>query len=183
MTATAPQKRRKLPAETWQGLRLAYIAGGGLRQLARAANVSEGTLLARAAREKWSQQRDEAIQRAKGSTGQSDDATARQQQSIAVITRESLMDVHLANMLSVSHRLSHHANALPTDEAFESIRHIDCVDKLTRRQLGLDSKASPIQIGIFGNSWGEWPEPEPSQCEVLPDIAKEYSGANLRTAC
>lgn len=151
--APAPPKRRKLPESTWQGVRLAFIAGGGLRQLAREANISEGTLLARAAREKWSQQRDEAARRAKGGNGESEEAAERQQQSLAIITRETLMDLHLNNMLSVSHKLSNHANGLPTAELFQEVRKVDVADRIARRQLGLDKDKEPlVQLNMFGSN-------------------------------
>jgi len=43
----------KISAETWAGLRLGYLSGHGLRELARAAGIREGTVTARACRENW----------------------------------------------------------------------------------------------------------------------------------
>ena len=44
----------RISAKTWDGIRLGYLAGHGLRELARAAGLKESTVTARASREKWS---------------------------------------------------------------------------------------------------------------------------------
>ncbi len=45
-----------LPNGTWQQIKAGYAAGIGLREIARNMNVPEGTVLARAKREGWTQQ-------------------------------------------------------------------------------------------------------------------------------
>jgi IS30 family transposase len=45
-----------LPNGTWQQIKAGYAAGIGLREIAREMNVPEGTVLARAKRERWTQQ-------------------------------------------------------------------------------------------------------------------------------
>ncbi|MEI8310928.1 MAG: hypothetical protein WCH98_09245 [Verrucomicrobiota bacterium] len=44
----------RISAKTWDGIRLGYLAGHGLRELARAAGLKESSVTARASREKWS---------------------------------------------------------------------------------------------------------------------------------
>ena len=46
----------RIPASTWAEIRTAYASGIGLRQLARNMGIPEGTVLARAKREGWTQQ-------------------------------------------------------------------------------------------------------------------------------
>ena len=46
-------KMTRIPQSTWDGLRLGYLAGHGLRELARAAGIKPGTVTARACRENW----------------------------------------------------------------------------------------------------------------------------------
>lgn len=53
--------RLRLSKSTWAGLRTAYAAGCGLRELARNAAIPEATVLSRARREGWSA----GLQRAK----------------------------------------------------------------------------------------------------------------------
>ena len=46
----------RVSKDTWQQIRAAYAAGIGLREIARKMSVPEGTVLARAKREGWTQQ-------------------------------------------------------------------------------------------------------------------------------
>jgi len=46
----------RLSKDRWQQIKAAYAAGIGLREIARNMNVPEGTALARAKREGWTQQ-------------------------------------------------------------------------------------------------------------------------------
>ena len=46
----------RLPKDTWDQIKAGYAAGIGLREIARKMNVPEGTVLARAKREGWTQQ-------------------------------------------------------------------------------------------------------------------------------
>ena len=57
--------RRRISGETWDQLKLSYIAGAGLREIARKMNIPEGTVLAHAKRKGWTQQIEAAKQEAK----------------------------------------------------------------------------------------------------------------------
>ena len=48
--------KRIITKSTWAEIRTAYASGIGLREIARNLNVPEGTVLARAKREGWTQQ-------------------------------------------------------------------------------------------------------------------------------
>jgi uncharacterized protein YjcR len=48
--------RSSISMQVWQQIKTAYAAGIGLREIARKMNVPEGTVLARAKREGWTQQ-------------------------------------------------------------------------------------------------------------------------------
>ena len=48
--------RRKITNETWEQIKTAYVAGIGLREIARKMDIPEGTVLARAKRHGWTQQ-------------------------------------------------------------------------------------------------------------------------------
>jgi len=48
--------RRKITNETCEEIKTAYVAGIGLRELARKMNIPEGTVLAHAKRHGWTQQ-------------------------------------------------------------------------------------------------------------------------------
>jgi hypothetical protein len=55
----------RISKETWEQLKISYIAGAGLRELARKMNIPEGTVLAHAKRNGWTQQIEAAKQQAK----------------------------------------------------------------------------------------------------------------------
>ena len=48
--------RSRVSADVWQQVKTAYASGIGLREVARNMSIPEGTVLARAKREGWTQQ-------------------------------------------------------------------------------------------------------------------------------
>jgi hypothetical protein len=76
--------RSRISSERWEQIKVAYVSGIGLREIARKINVPEGTVLAHAKRHGWTQQ----IQVATGL--QSDAITPMQSvsQSLAAILSE-----------------------------------------------------------------------------------------------
>lgn len=80
--------RRKITDEIWEQIKVAYISGISLRELARKVDIPEGTVLAHAKRHGWTQQ----IQAATGQLAvmQSDAITPVQSvpQSLAAILAE-----------------------------------------------------------------------------------------------
>src|SRR5215469_10353850 len=76
--------RRKITEETWEQIKTAYVAGIGLREIARKMEIPEGTILSHAKRHGWTQQ----IQAATGqlTVMQSDAITPMQ--SVAAILSE-----------------------------------------------------------------------------------------------
>jgi hypothetical protein len=142
------QKRSRITNAAWRELQSAFFVGGELRALAREAGISENTVLHKAMREGWTEQRRQALAklrqtrqetRGSGSSGEPN-------QSLA-ITREGLLERHLFNMLAVSGRVSDYAADLPAQTAFTAVRHIDVADRLARRQLGLD-REDKISVNI-----------------------------------
>lgn len=143
----------KLSAGAWQDMKAAYLVGGGLRALAREAGIPENTILVRAHREKWSEQRQAALARI---------MPQRAHEESLEISQGRLLERHLLNMLAVSQRLSDYASGLPDGVAFDGIAKIDTMDRLARRQLGLDKPEAAVQI----NLWGRGATVAPSIIEV-----------------
>ena len=56
--------QRRISSETWEQLKISYVAGAGLREIARRMNIPEGTVLAHAKRNGWTQQIELAKQEA-----------------------------------------------------------------------------------------------------------------------
>jgi hypothetical protein len=147
-------KRSRLTDATWRELKAAYFVGGELRALAREAGISENTVLHKAMRDGWTEQRRQALEKARQTrqeliVGESEGEPI---QSLT-ISREGLLERHTANMMAISSRLSDYAAGLPSQTAFAAVRQIDVADRLTRRQLGLDQPGG-VQINFAQAFWG-----------------------------
>ncbi len=142
-TKTKRPSPRKLSDAAWNDVRSAYLCGGTLRGLAREAGISENTILVRAHREKWSQQRQAALAKI---------LPQKSHEESLGISHGRLMERHLLNMMAVSERLSDFANALPVEMAWEGVSKIDTMDRFTRRQLGLDKPEPVVSVNLFGGS-------------------------------
>ncbi len=154
MRKKAPVKRRTLSEATWQDIKAAWLLGGTLRGLAREAGISENTILVRAHRERWSEQRQAALARI---------MPQRAHEESLEISQGRLLESHLLNMLAVSQRLSNYVTALPDGLAFDGIAKIDTMDRLARRQLGLDRKEPSVLVNLWSNGGAS---PAPSIIEM-----------------
>jgi hypothetical protein len=149
------QTRQRISEETWRDVKRAFLVGGELRDLARKLKLNENTVLARAARERWTEQRNGAVAKVRGGAGSVSESTQELSEQSLAISRKQLLDEHLCSMLFLSQRLSRHAANLPTEEAFDRIRNVDAMDKLTRRQLGLDGPSSAaVNVCVSVGPWG-----------------------------
>lgn len=135
---------RTITAGTWAELRAAYLAGGGLRSLARRAGIAEGTVLARAQREGWSQQKREALSRA-GIKGGQDRAVS---QSIAIEAADRAQ-AHLARMGGLVEVLGQHAETLAPGMLFEQVGKLDTFDRIARRNFGLEAPQQGATINVL----------------------------------
>ena len=135
---------RTIKAGTWAELRAAYLAGAGLRSLARRAGIAEGTVLARAQREGWSQQKREALSRA-GITGGQDRAVS---QSIAIEAADRAQ-AHLAHMGALVEALGQHADTLAPSMLFEQVGKLDTFDRIARRNFGLETPQQGNVINVL----------------------------------
>ncbi|MGC1324049.1 MAG: hypothetical protein WA849_17865 [Candidatus Udaeobacter sp.] len=71
---------KRIPPDTWQQIRTAYASGIGLREIARNMGIPEGTVLARAKREAWTQQ----IQSAKALVKREDAPVVTATEAVAI---------------------------------------------------------------------------------------------------
>jgi len=71
--------RRKITNERWEQIKTAFASGIGLREIARNMNIPEGTVLAHAKRESWTQQ----IQSAKALAKREDALDATPAEAVA----------------------------------------------------------------------------------------------------
>ena len=95
-----PLVRQTIPKSTWAEIHTAYASGIGLREIARNMNMPEGTVLARAKREGWTQQ----VKSAKALTKREDaPLTVTPVQAVAA-SMQRRGERHVERMAGVSER-------------------------------------------------------------------------------
>jgi hypothetical protein len=129
----------RLSKDTWDQIKAGYAAGIGLRELARKMNVAEGTVLARAKREGWTQQIEAARQAA--ALTQSNAITPLQ--SIAAVMQER-GERYRERIAGVSERVVGHIESMCPDEILTRSAQFEKIDSIARRTFGL-SDAAPAQ--------------------------------------
>jgi hypothetical protein len=137
--------RSRISADTWEQIKTAYAAGIGLRETARNMGIPAGTVLARAKREGWTQK----IQHTKAlvpSDLQSDAITPMQ--SAAVSMRERALR-HVDRMAGVTEKVLPHLEAMPPDSILHRVDQVEKLDRIARRNYGLDStSAQPAILNV-----------------------------------
>src|SRR6266550_2705138 len=98
--------RRIITNATWAEIRTAYASGIGLREIARNMNISPGTVLARAKREGWTKQ----IQEAKAVAPVQSNAITPMQSVAASLEQRGKR--HLQRMAGVSERAVDHMETM-----------------------------------------------------------------------
>ena len=129
----------RLSNDTWQQIKAGYAAGIGLREIARNMNVTEGTVLARANREGWTQQ----IAAAKQAVAltQSNASTPTPMQSIAAVMQER-GERYRDRIAGVSERVVGHIEAMCPDEILTRSAQFEKIDTIARRTFGLNEAPS-----------------------------------------
>jgi hypothetical protein len=125
--------RRKITNETWEQIKTAYASGVGLREIARNMNISEGTVLARAKREGWTRE----IQNAKALVKREDAAPAATPIEAVAISMQQRGERHVERMADVSERGVDHIETMDGPEILNSVDQIEKLDKVARRTFGL----------------------------------------------
>ena len=126
--------RRSISTEVWQQIKAGYAAGIGLREIARNMNVPEGTVLARAKREGWTQQ----IESAKHAVALTQSNAIMPLQSIAAVMQER-GERYRERMADVSEKVAGHLETMEADEILSRSSQVEKIDTVARRTFGLDS--------------------------------------------
>jgi hypothetical protein len=92
--------RRTITNEIWEQIKTAYASGLGLRRFARNTGIPEGTVLARAKREGWTQQ----IQNAKTLVKHEDSALAVSPSEAVAMSMQRRGERHVERIAGVSER-------------------------------------------------------------------------------
>jgi hypothetical protein len=138
--------RRMITRATWAEIRTAYASGIGLREIARNMNISEGTVLARAKREGWTRE----IQNAKALVKREDSALAVTPVEAVAATLAERGQRHLRRMAGVSEKAVDHIETMDGPEILNSVDQIEKLDKVARRTFRLDD--NPLPAGFTLNT-------------------------------
>jgi hypothetical protein len=125
--------RRTITNATWAEIRTAYASGIGLREIARNMGLPEGTVLARAKREGWTRE----IQSAKA-LSKREDASEVSPVKAAAISMQQRGQRHVERMAGISERCVDHIETMQGPEILKSVDRIEKLDKIARRNFGLD---------------------------------------------
>ena len=149
---------RCISASTWAEIRTAYASGIGLREIARNMGIPAGTVLARSKREGWTQQIAQAklIERPElaRDLAKPDAINAITPMQSAAITLQDRGQRYAERMAGVSERVLPHLESLPPGEILERARNVEQLDRVARRNFGLDSQppgGSPVNLAILTN--------------------------------
>lgn len=143
---------RRIPNSTWAEIRTACASGIGLRELARNMSIPAGTVLARAKREAWTRQ----IQQAKALARPAEQSVAigaSVMQSVALSMAERGQR-HIERMANLADGVMPHLQTLKPDEVLDRVEDIDRLDKLARRTYGLTDGAGPTAVLVNVNLLG-----------------------------
>jgi hypothetical protein len=139
--------RSRISADIWQQIKTAYASGISLREIARNMNIPAGTVLARAKREGWTRQ----IQNAKALVKREDSAPAVTATEAVAITMQQRGERHLGRMAGVSERGVDHVETMQGSEILARVDQIEKLDKVARRTFGLsdgDSDGNNLMVNI-----------------------------------
>jgi hypothetical protein len=126
-----------ISTEVWQQIKAGYAAGIGLREIARKMNVPEGTVLARAKREGWTQQ----IAAAKQAVVLTQSNAITPLQSIAAVMQER-GERYRERVAGVSEKVIGHVEAMHPDEILTRSAQFEKIDTIARRTFGLSNAPS-----------------------------------------
>jgi len=153
--------RRTISNATWAEIRTAYASGIGLREIARNMGIPEGTVLARAKREGWRRE----IQNAKALVKRENAALTVTATEAVAITMQQRGERHLERMAGVSERGVDHIETMDGPEILNSVDRIEKLDKVARRTFGLNDDHSyshfslnVLNMGALQVTVGDRPE-------------------------
>ncbi len=129
----------RLSKDTWDQIKAAYAAGIGLREIARKMNVPEGTVLARAKREGWTQQ----IQTAKALVKREEASLAITPVQAVAMSMQQRGERHLGRMANIVEKTVPHVEAMELGAILERVDDVEKLDKVARRTFGISETGLP----------------------------------------
>src|SRR6266576_2907750 len=143
--------RSRVSSERWKQIKTAYASGIALREIARNMSIPAGTVLARAKREGWSQQRENAKALAK----RDDVAKVVTPFEAASATMQQRGERHLGRMANIVEKTIPHAEAMEPGAILDRVDDVEKLDRAARRTFGIsdddvDGNNVVVNIGILG---------------------------------
>ena len=138
--------RRTIAKSVWAEIKTAFATGSvSLRELARQMNIPEGTVLARAKREGWTRQ----IQNAKALANREETPLAVTPVEAVAMSMQQRGERHLGRMANVVEKTLPHIEAMEPGAILDRIDDVDTLDKIGRRTFRLDD--NPLPAGFTLN--------------------------------
>ena len=143
--------RSRVSSERWEQIKTAYASGIALREIARNMSIPAGTVLARAKREGWSQQRENAKALAK----RDDVAKVVTPFEAASATMQQRGERHLGRMANIVEKTLPHVEAMEPGAILDRVDDVEKLDRAARRTFGIsdddvDGNNVVVNIGILG---------------------------------
>lgn len=139
--------RRKIINETREQMKTAYASGIGLREIARNMGIPEGTVLARAKRDGWTRE----IQNAKAVAKRENSAPAVTRVQAVAATMQRRGERHVERMAGVSERGVDHIETMDGPEILNAVDEIEKLDRVARRTFSLsdgDSHGNNVMVNV-----------------------------------
>jgi hypothetical protein len=134
--------RSRISSERWEQIKTAYASGIGLREIARNMNIPAGTILARAKRERWTQQ----IQSAKSLIKREDTSPSATPLEAVSASMQQRGARHLGRMANIVEKTVPHVEAMEPGAILDRVEDIEKLDKVARRTFGLSDTGSHLQV-------------------------------------
>ena len=143
--------RSRVSSERWEQIKTAYASGIALREVARNMSIPAGTVLARAKREGWSQQRENAKALAK----RDDAAKVVTPFEAASATMQQRGERHLGRMANIVEKTIPHVEAMEPGAILDRVDDVEKLVKVARRTFGISDDGShgeniAVNIAILG---------------------------------
>src|SRR6266496_5986903 len=141
----------RISNDVWEQVKTAYASGIGLREIARNMDIPEGTVLARAKREGWSRQRENA----KALVKREEAAKVVTPFEAASATMQQRGERHLGRMANIVEKTVPHVEAMEPGAILDRVDNVERLDKVARRTFGISETGLPadqvmINIAILG---------------------------------
>jgi hypothetical protein len=136
--------RRTIKKSTWAEIRTAYASGIGLREIARNMNIPEGTVLARAKREGWTQE----IQNAKALVKREDASPAVTPVQAVAASMQQRGERHLGRMANIVEKTVPHVEAMEPGAILDRIDDVETLDKIGRRTFRISDDAPGTNVAV-----------------------------------